>query len=132
MSDQLLLSAQAARQERILDEFIDDRLDVVLSAADVGPEARAKLKNLLKYYAAQPHIYRTCVRDNMSRLGPGRTERTCATIKEMIRSTTRWNTSGFTGSQSPEMDEETETILLSIEDEDLEGLMGEVMARGQI
>jgi hypothetical protein len=69
----------------------------------------------------------------MKRFGPGRTERVCATLKDLIRGTTKWrNTSGFAGAEFLEMDQETEALLLSIEDEDLEGLMAEVTARGQI
>lgn len=66
-----------------------DELEVYLSAKNVGPEAREKLKGLLKYYASKPHPFRACVRDNRKRFGPG-TERVCATIKDMIRGTTKW------------------------------------------
>lgn len=68
----------------------DEQLDLHLSAKDVGPEARKKLSGLLKYYAKQPHPFTKCVRDNRKRFGPGRTEAVCATLKDIIRGTTKW------------------------------------------
>lgn len=67
----------------------DEQFDLYLSAKNVGPEARNKLKGLLKYYAEKPHPFRACVKDNRKRFGPG-TERVCATLKDIIRGTTHW------------------------------------------
>ena len=53
MSDAQLLQAQEERIDALLLADIDDRLDVLFSAADVSPEARAQLRALLKHYAKQ-------------------------------------------------------------------------------
>ena len=126
MTDAALLAAQQARQEVLLSQEIDRRLDVLLSSKTVGPEARAQLRELLKHYAKNPHPFRACVRDNMKRFGPGRTEKVCATLKDMIRGTTRWRNSDGVAASAPEISEDVETLLLSIPDDDLEKLMLEV------
>lgn len=125
MTDAQLLLAQQARWDALLDEELDRNLDVLLSEADtVGPEARTKLKGILRHYAKDPHPFKACVRDNMKRFGPGRTERVCATLKDIIRGTTQWRghpaaDHGAVGLAEP-MDEDVETLLLSIPDEKLE------------
>lgn len=126
MPDAQLLLAQRAREDALLDEEIDRRLDVLLSAADVGPDARAHLRGLLKHYAKSPHPFRECVRDNLKRFGPGRTEKVCATLKDMIRGTTRWRNDSIMASNSPEITEEVEMILLSIPEDDLDRLFLEI------
>ncbi len=121
--------ARANRNEQLLFERIDEQLDILFSAKDVGPEARRKLRHLLSYYAKKPHPFRACVRDNMKRFGPGRVERVCATLKDIIRNTTKWRKGrqSFNASDiPPELDEETEALLLSIPDEKLERLILEV------
>jgi len=126
MTDTALLAAQRARQEVLLSAEIERRLDVLLSAKTVGPEARAQLRELLKHYAKSPHPFRACVRDNMKRFGPGRTEKVCATLKDMIRGTTRWRNSDGVAASAPEISEDVETLLLSIPDDELERLVLEV------
>ncbi len=72
-------------------ELTEEALDaLLLSAKTVTPAARKKLKGLLKYYAKKPHPFRACVRDNMKRFGPGKTEAYCAVLKDLIRGTTKW------------------------------------------
>lgn len=130
MTDPVLLSAQARRDDVLLAEQIDQRLDVLLSSKTVGPEARMKLRNLLAHYAKQPHPFRACVTDNMKRFGPGRTEAVCATLKDIIKGTTRWRhgAEGATAlSDVPEIDNEVIELIESISASDLEELMEEVM-----
>jgi hypothetical protein len=85
----------------LLDAAIDKNLEVLfagvgaatpgVSEADtVGPAARHKLRFLLRYYAKKDHPFTACVNDNMKRFGPNRTERICATLKDIIRGTTHW------------------------------------------
>lgn len=125
VTDTSLALAQQARLDVLFDEELDRHLDVLLSEADtVGPEARNHLKGILRHYAKDPHPFRACVKDNMRRFGPGRTERVCATLKDIIRGTTRWRghpaaDHGAAGLAEP-MDEEVERLLLSIPDEKLE------------
>lgn len=128
MSDVIELSAaREARQEKILLEQIDERLDILLSHSDVGPHARSNLKHLLAHYAKMPKPFSACVRDNMKRFGPGRTEKVCATLKDMIRGTHNWRKGeGVHASDAPELDEETEQLLLSIPDDKLERLVLEI------
>lgn len=137
MTDLTLVQARQQREDILLDDFIDKRLDVLLSAKTVGPEARRKLRNLLKHYAKKRHPFRACVRDNMKRFGPGRTEAICATLKDIIRGTTKWRgnraldrgSAGIAGlADAPAIDEETETLLMSLADRDLEDLLREAMA----
>lgn len=75
------------------DEF-DVLLDQLLDAGSVGPAARGQLRNLLKHYAGKPHPFTACVRDNTKRFGPEGAERVCATLKDIIRGTTRWRKGG--------------------------------------
>jgi hypothetical protein len=80
---------QARRREAMLDAeidaYIDARLDKVTLAAPIGEHAKIKLRGILKKYAKDPHPFRACVKDNMKRFGPGRTEAVCATLKDTIR-----------------------------------------------
>lgn len=125
--DTALLSAQEARDDALLGEEIDSRLDVLLSHSDVSPEARGHLRGILKHYAKNPHPFRACVRDNMKRFGPGRTEKVCATLKDMIRGTHTWR-HGEThmAAALPEISQEIETVLLSIPDDALDRIVMEV------
>ncbi len=131
MTDPQLLEAQQERDDRILDYDLDQILDRVFSASDVGPEARAHLRGILKHYAKNPHPFRACVRDNMKRFGPGRTEKVCATLKDMIRGTTRWRhgEGGMAGSDQFDSvyaytftNEERAEILTALSDEDIAAL----------
>lgn len=82
--------ARRLRAERLLDAELDRVADeLMLSAKTTGPYARHKLRFLLRYYAKKPHPFRACVRDNRKRFGP-RTEAVCATLKDIIRGTTKW------------------------------------------
>lgn len=132
ISDLELVAAQQAREDQLLDDFLDDRLDVILSTKDVGLETRTKLHRLLKSYAKVSNPYRQCVLENMSHLGPGRTERLCMTLKKLVKDTAHWHKVSQGVTASIELDEELEELILGIDDDDLEGLVGEVMARGQL
>ena len=77
------------------EQRIDLAVDALLLGAGGGgaktvtPRERKKLKGLLEYYAKKPHPFRACVRDNRKRFGT-RTEAYCATLKDIIRGTTKW------------------------------------------
>ena len=118
-----LAEARERREELLLESVIDKHLDVLLSAKDVDPEARGKLRKLLAHYAKKPHPFRACVKDNMKRFGPGRTEKVCATLKDIIRGTTRWRKGGsdFAASEF-QIDDDLATLLLSLEDRDIDRL----------
>lgn len=130
MSDDQLLLAQRQREDALLAVEIDRRIDLLFSEADtVGPDARNKLRGILKHYAKDPHPFRACVKDNMKRFGPGRTERVCATLKDIIRGTTHWrgHPAADHGSAGlAQIDEDVERLLLSIPDDKLEAFFGEV------
>lgn len=119
MSDAQLKAAQAARDDVLLSDFIDHRLDVLLSAKTVDPEARAHLRGILKHYAKEPHPFRACVKDNMKRFGPGRTEAVCATLKDIIRGTTRWRDHDGIAA-SGQISDEAADLLLSFSDSEIE------------
>lgn len=71
----------------LIEEAIDELL---LSAKTTGPHARHKLRGLLRYYAKKSHPFTACVNDNLKRFGPGKTQAYCATLKDIIRGTTKW------------------------------------------
>lgn len=128
--DKELSLAQQAREDALLLSYIDDQLDVLLAARNVGPQARAKLRNLIAYYAKKKHPFRACVRDNMKRFGPGRTEQICATLKDIMVGNTRWRNGGRKGvagsdnySDNYVINDEVADLLLSISDEELENLV---------
>lgn len=144
MTDTSLLAARQAREDRLLDAAIDRTLTIVFSkdehpgvseADTVGPPARKKLKGLLRYYAKQTHPFTACVNDNMKRFGPNRTERVCATLKDIIRGTTHWRghpeldhgaPGAIAASDSPPaLDDELVEILLSLSESDLEILFSD-------
>lgn len=135
MTDALLLAAQREREDRLLDAAIDRRIGLLFSEADtVGPDSRHKLRGLLRYYAKQAHPFGACVKDNMKRFGPNRTERVCATLKDIIRGTTHWRghpeldhgaPGAVAASDAPILDEETATLLLSLSESDLEILFSD-------
>ncbi len=145
MTDALLFAAQSAREDRLLDEVIDRRLEILFSkgehpgvsqASTVGPDKRHKLRGLLRYYAKKDHPFTACVNDNMKRFGPNRTEKVCATLKDIIRGTTHWRghpelDHGAPGAiaasdeQPPEIDFEIAELLLSLSESDLEILFSD-------
>ena len=120
--------AQDAREDVLMNEYIDQQLDVLFSAKTVSPQARMKLRGLLKYYAKKKHPFRACVRDNMKRFGPGRTERICATLKDIMMGTTKWRgKKGLAGSDNYSdnyvINDEVADLLLSISNEELERIV---------
>ena len=147
MTDRELRAAQRAREDLLLDDVIDRRLEVLfappgtgaatpgVSQADtVGPGARHKLRGLLRYYAKKDHPFTACVADNMKRFGPNRTERVCATLKDIIRGTTHWRghpeldhgaPGAVAASGAPEIDAEVAELLLSMSESDLEILFSD-------
>jgi hypothetical protein len=126
-----LADARRIREQRKLDD--EDRFDiriselvdgVLASVEDTSYKEREALIKILKHYAKDPQPFRSCVRDNMPRLGPGKTETFCATVKDMIRSTHQWRSDGLAA--SAESHQEGVGILLAMNDDDLETLMMEV------
>jgi hypothetical protein len=89
--DSVLKTLAQAREERIdaqIDALIADKLKGV------------KLRGILKKYAKSAHPFRDCVKDNMSRFGPGRTEAVCATLKDTIKGNKNWRNGGSNTSES--------------------------------
>lgn len=114
-----------------LDDAFDLKLDELLaSSKNVGPEARRKLRGLLKHYAKKTHPFRACVRDNRKRFGP-RAEAICATLKDIIRGTTRWRgnpeldkgSAGLSDDAAPEIDDEVLALIDHLSDMDLWALL---------
>ena len=123
-----LALAQQKREEDLLDTYIEEQLEVLLAARTVGPEARRKLAGLLKYYSKKKQPFRACVKDNMKRFGPGRTEAVCATLKDLMMGTTKWrNNKRFAGSDNFSdnyvITDEVADLLLTISNEDLEDII---------
>lgn len=138
VTDTDLLGAQEQRELALLMADIDRVLDMMFSEADtVGPDARSKLRGILAHYAKNPHPFRACVRDNMKRFGPGRTEKVCATLKDIIRGTTRWRHGGDMVAASDQQDlspynltnAERTQILVTLSDEDFAALEEVILNR---
>lgn len=131
MSELTLEQARVAREDRQLDEAIDKTIGFLFSEADtVGPRQRHQLRGLLRHYAKEAHPFRACVRDNMKRFGPGRTESVCATLKDIIRGTTHWRghpeldhgSPGAVAASAPEIDEDLSQLLLSVSSDHIDKL----------
>jgi len=82
--------------DTLLDSALDRRIGLMLGSRDVSPDAKRKLKGLLKHYAKKPRPFTACVRDNRERFGQKGAERVCATLKDIIRGTTKWRGGGKT------------------------------------
>lgn len=59
------------------------QIQIESAARNVGPEARRKLRNLIKFYMSKPKPFDACVRDNTKRFGKEGAERVCATLKDI-------------------------------------------------
>jgi hypothetical protein len=84
-----LAQAREERIDREIDAMIAEKLKKAHLATPISPHARVKLRGILKKYARSAHPFRDCVRDNMKRFGPGRTEAVCGTLKATIKGTGR-------------------------------------------
>lgn len=89
--------ARERREDLLLDQFIDQRLDALILDADrvmANPATMKKLAPLIKYYAKKKHPFKACVRDNRKRFGP-LTEKYCAVIVDIIHGgNTHWRKGG--------------------------------------
>lgn len=127
MTDTTLLAAQQQRKEALFSEELTAILDRTFDASAASYEAREKLMGVLKHYAKDPTPYRSCVRDNMKRFGPGKTEATCATLKDIIRGTSRWRAVELSNLDNDPVPAtlnniERSTILAALSDEDFDAL----------
>jgi hypothetical protein len=133
LAEMTLEQAREFREEERVNVMLSERVDVLLSSKTVGPEARAKLKNLLKFYAKKAKPFTACKRDNMKRFGPGGVDRVCATLKDIIRGTTKWRKQRRSLGMSeadelelmPEVDDETFEALELLSEEDISALLEE-------
>lgn len=148
MTEASLAAAQAARHSRMveaeIDKAIDQRLTLIFSKTEhpgvsqantVGPHARHQLRGLLRYYAKKDHPFTACTQDNMKRFGPNRTEKVCATLKDIIRGTTHWRghpeldhgaPGAVAASDAPEIGEELAVFLENTSESDLEILFADL------
>lgn len=104
------MNLQEAQVERIL--------IVALSAKDVTPGERKKLRNLIKFYMEKPHPFAACVRDNTKRFGPERAKKVCAVLKDIGRGTTKWRKGRQMAASCPAIDESTAVLLEELHDDE--------------
>jgi hypothetical protein len=128
-----LKTLEQAREERLdaeIDRMIAERIKANgVKLAAVGPAARVKLRNILKKYAKDPHPFRACVKDNMKRFGPGRTEAVCAALKDTIKGTTKWRNGGSHTSESDDVvDADVLLALNAVSEIDLQEIFLEARA----
>jgi hypothetical protein len=118
-----LSEAALARVDHAIDQqidaFIDERLKAAKLAAPISTHAKVKLRGILKKYAKEEHPFRACVRDNMVRFGPGRTEAVCATLKDTIKGRKDWRKGGK-AKLDGEIDGEVLLALDAISEHDLQ------------
>jgi hypothetical protein len=123
---------EQAREERLnqeIDQMISDRIAKANLAAPIAPGARVKLRNILKKYAKSAHPFRECVKDNMKRFGPGRTEAVCATLKDQIKGNKNWRKGGANTSESDlVIDADVLLALDAVSEYDLQEIFLEVRA----
>lgn len=125
---------EQAREERLdqeIDQMISDRLAAAKLAAPIGPHAKVKLRGILKKYAKDPHPFRACVKDNMKRFGPGRTEAICATLKDQIKGNKNWRKGGsgaMTSEDGAVIDGDVLLALDAISEVDLQEIFLEIRA----
>lgn len=80
--------------------------------ADVGPEARKKLKGLLDFYRKKPHPFAACVKDNTKRFGKDGAERVCATLKDIEQhDDTHWRKGGGKIAKSDVIDAQADALI---------------------
>lgn len=85
--------ASAKREEELLSDEIDRRLDLLLAnyqRVTSNPRSMGYLRFLLRHYAKDPHPWRKCYAENLKRWGPDRTKGLCAVVKDLIRQNTHW------------------------------------------
>lgn len=125
------------RYDEILDDAFSTKLDEIIgfsNAARVNPEAKNKLKGILKHYAKMKHPFTACVRDNTQRFGPERAKKVCAVVKDIIWGTTKWRGKGNKSGVGPhsvsasemtlEIDDETAALIERLSELELGELLG--------
>lgn len=128
-----LEQARARREDEALakdiDAFLDQRIANLKLAAPISPQAKVKLRDILKKYAKDPHPFRACVKDNSKRFGPGRTEAVCATLKDVIKGNKNWRKGGAKMDEGAlVIDSETLLALDAISEIDLQEIFLEARA----
>lgn len=110
-----------------LDAAIDEKLDelfVHLGAEKVGPDARKKLRGLIRHYMKKPHPFSACVRDNTKRFGPERAKRICATLKDVGKGTKKWRKGNHSEDGTTlEIEEDTAILLEQLAELDLRDIL---------
>lgn len=97
-----LAEASQARVQRLAQEELDKRLDLLLAnvnfaenpsdhyhAVTANPRSMGYLRFLLRHYAKNPHPWRACYKDNFKRFGP-KTAGLCGVLKDTIRQSASW------------------------------------------
>lgn len=122
----------AEHADRELDKLIADKMTAAKLATPVSPTARVKLKSILKKYARDPHPFTACVRDNMSKYGPGRTEAVCATLKGVLKGNDAAKTASANASEGDAViDADVLLALDAISEIDLQEIFLEAVALEQ-
>jgi hypothetical protein len=128
----VLKTLEQAREERLdreIDAMISERLSKAHLAAPISPKAKVKLRGILKKYAKSAHPFRECVRDNMKRFGPGRTEAICATLKDTIRGGKDWRKGAHTSEDDGlVIDADVLLALDAVSEDDLQEIFLEIRA----
>jgi hypothetical protein len=123
-----LEQAREERFDREIDKMISDKLAEAKLAAPIGATAKVKLRNILKKYAKSAHPFRECVKDNMKRFGPGRTEAVCATLKDTIKGNKNWRKGGGSAMTSEEIDGDVLLALDALSEINLQEIFLEIRA----
>lgn len=131
MAEISLAQARANRQKAILFESIDSALPTLFRNVEVEEEKKRKLREIIWHYDEMPDPFAACVRDFMEEFGPGKTERICGTLADLIRAYGRGEPIALSGEEHtfPEIDADFAEFLLSIDRSAIDQFQREVLGR---
>lgn len=100
-----LQEASANREDQMMFEEIDRRIDLLLSnyqAVTANPRSMGYLRFLMRHYAKSPTPWRDCVKDNTKRFGPEKVKGLCGVLKDTLRQTVYWRKGAHGHSRVPD------------------------------
>jgi hypothetical protein len=130
MAEMSLAEARARRSKAMLFESIDEALPTLFRDVQVEEAKLQQLREVIWHYDSKPDPFAACVRDFMEEFGPGKTERICGTLADLIRAYGRGEPITMSDDQSlPELTPDFAEFLLSIDRESIDRFQREVLDR---
>lgn len=130
MAEMSLAEARARRSKAILFESIDSALPTLFRNVKVEEEKLQQLREVIWHYDSMPDPFAACVRDYMEEFGPGKTERICGTLADLIRAYGRGESIALSADETlPQIDADFAEFLLSIDRDSIDRFQREVLKR---